>query len=98
MRHHPSLRDESGQAITEYILLLSVLVSIFVGVAAALRGKNLGAMVTKPIQQDFKYAYQYGHPKARGYDDGGPTKHPRAVDPTGSDTSNFRIFLNPEAQ
>ena len=38
--------------------------------------------------------YTYGYPGAKGYDDGGPLNHPRAVGGTG----NFRIFINPDKQ
>ena len=85
--------DNRGQAVTEYILLLAAVVSFFLVIGSGLRRLNVAKALTRPLTEDFRYAYQYGHPKARGYEDeGGPKMHPRAV---GGDPSNFRIFINP---
>jgi hypothetical protein len=81
------LRSEQGQAITEYILLISILSVLFGLVLAAVGKMDIVGKLMKPLSGDYSHAYQYGHPKALGFDDGGPTKHPRA---NGGD--NFRIF------
>ncbi len=90
----PDRDDETGQATVEYILLLSVLVSLFLIVARGIGQMGLAEKLARPIQKDFKAAYQYGHPKAKGSADGGFEHHPRAME-GGKDKENFRIFLNP---
>ena len=85
--------DSSGQATTEYILLISALVSFFIMVSGLISRmeipKKMGQMVTGP----FSAAYQYGHPKVKGPDNGGPLMHPRIVS-----EGNFRIFFGTESQ
>lgn len=81
------LHSEQGQAILEYILLISI-VSVLFGVVLSGVGKlDIVGKLMKPLSGDFAHAYRYGHPKALGFDDGGPQKHPRA---NGGDS--FRIF------
>jgi len=82
---------ESGQALTEYLLLISFIVTGFLFVMKGLGRANVMGLLMKPLQESFAAAYQHGHPKAKGIGDGQePTLHPRADDP-----GNFRIFLNP---
>lgn len=89
-------RNEQGQAFTEYILLVAIVVGIYVTVMTGLKKVGLAAKLTKPLQTDFAAAYRFGHPKAKGYDNGSsPTYHPRVDD--GGD-HNFRIFLNPKSK
>ena len=83
---------ESGQATVEYVILLSVVVTFFLLVSTGMKKMNLGEKLIAPIKGPFAAAYRYGHPKAKGYEDGGPTYHPRVV---GGD-QNFRIFFNPK--
>jgi hypothetical protein len=81
---------KSGQALTEYVLLLAMIA----GASSILFEpmKDFLAILEKPIREDFKYAYKYGDPKACGYDDteapctGSPTRHPRY-----SVSDNFRM-------
>ena len=87
------ISNQQGQATTEYILLLSVIVSVFLLFAAAFSKFKIGQKLTAPLQTKFAAVYRYGNSKAKGYDDGGPIFHPRAV---GGASSNFRIFLNPK--
>jgi len=47
-------------------------------------------VLKQPLEKDFKYTYQYGHPQARGQDTGGPIDIPQY-----HDDQNFRIFINP---
>lgn len=86
----PMAKRESGQATLEYVLLLTIVVSFFMIVSQGLERLGLADKLLKPITQDFAYAYKYGHPDARGYDEGDPKMHPR-IDTKG----NFRIFINP---
>ncbi len=86
------LRDESGQGGLEWLLMIFVVVGAFVTVSLGLDRYQVAAKIARPINVSFKRVYQYGHPKAKGYDDGGPEFHPRA---TSGGNNNFRIFINP---
>jgi Flp pilus assembly pilin Flp len=79
-------RDESGQAVIEYVLLISIIVSAFVLISRGLVNLGFADKLTAPIKGEFARIYQYGHPKAKGHEDGGPEFHPRA---------NGRVFINP---
>ena len=83
-------KTESGQAVTEYMLLLLVILLIFIGVLRVLKGRDLAAGLTAPIRKDFARAYKYGHPQAQGFDEGTPQKHVRI-----EDSGNFRLYVNP---
>lgn len=84
------MNRSAGQAVTEYILLLAILVSLFSTFLTALMDTNALNLLKKPLETDFKYTYQYGHPKARGQENGGPLYIPQY-----SEAQNFRIFINP---
>lgn len=84
--------SESGQAVIEYILLLSIVVSIFIVVSRGLSRAGMTKMLMKPLRENFARAYQYGHPEALGVDDGGPKNHPREV----NGENSFRLFINPQ--
>jgi hypothetical protein len=86
------LKDEGGQTGLEWLLLIFVIVGGFVTVTAGMDRYQLASKIARPINTTFKRTYQYGHPKAKGYDDGGPEFHPRATD---RGNNNFRIFINP---
>ena len=87
------VKNDSGQAVTEYILLLAVVTGLFLLMFKLLPTLGIMKKLATPITGSYAKAYQYGHTRAKGYDDGGPENHPRA---TGGGTNNFRIFLNPE--
>ena len=84
--------DQSGQAVTEYIMLVAILTSMFLLLMRMLGDKAIAMHWITPIQKDFVAAYKYGHPQASGYDEPqGPYKHPRAAE----GGTNYRIFFNP---
>jgi hypothetical protein len=86
-------RDESGQAVTEYILMVAVVLGFYMIVANFLGNYGLGAKLSKPITTSFARTYQYGKSDVKGFEDGGPYHHPRILKP-----ENFRIFINPTPQ
>jgi hypothetical protein len=89
------IRSESGQAVSEYIILLAIVTSLVSVVLTFIKSQRLQEKIVRPIREDFRRAYQYGHPKAMGPDeDGGPKYHPRIDQGEGG----FRIFLNPQAK
>jgi hypothetical protein len=90
-RPRPSKSDpRSGQAVIEYVLLLSIIVSLYAFIMDYLRSSSLLDNLKKPLTGSYKYTYRYGHPEARGQDDGGPKLIPQQ-----HDGQNFRIFINP---
>jgi|GEM_PF-747766 len=84
--------SEAGQAVTEYLLLLSILIVGIVALGKGLSKSQIGPKLITMISGEFKSSYQYGNSKAKGYDDGGPFWHPRASSQDGS-KHNFRIFI-----
>ncbi|MBL7716034.1 MAG: hypothetical protein JNL01_11270 [Bdellovibrionales bacterium] len=76
--------NESGQGMLEYILLIFIIVGVFLGISRGMVKIGLAERMMRPIREDFAYAYRHGHPEARGYEDGGPKKHPRALQGAGS--------------
>jgi hypothetical protein len=80
----------SGQALIEYVILLGIVVSVYASMMKLLAKSNAMNNLRKPFVQDFAKTYQYGHPQARGQNDGGPKYIPQY---TGAD--DFRIFINP---
>jgi len=84
------VKNRSGQAVIEYILLLSVIVSLYSLVINLMSSSNAFTMMKKPLEKDFAYTYRYGHPKARGQENGGPKYIPQV-----DGGQNFRIFINP---
>jgi hypothetical protein len=79
--------NESGQAVTEYILLLFVVVSGFMTISSFIASSNIAQNLTTPLTTDFAHAYQYGNSKTLGFEDGGPKDHPRL--------GTGRMFINP---
>jgi Flp pilus assembly pilin Flp len=87
------LREEKGQAVVEYIVMVAVVVGIYLSVLTVLKNRKLGNMLTKLVLGPYAAAYQFGHTQAKGFDDGGPKFHPRAD----GGENNFRLFLNPDS-
>lgn len=87
-------RNESGQAVFEYVLLLTILVSGYVLLVNGLKDSGMGKKMLAPIQEDYRRAYQYGNTTAKGYEDGAPENHPRVA----NGKKNFHLFLNPSRQ
>ena len=87
-------RDESGQAVIEYVILMSVIVSIFVTVSGWANRYGLAQKMMTPISRDFAKAYQMGDSQAAGTDGGSPKRHPRM---NGCEDC-FRLFINPKEQ
>lgn len=88
-----AMKNEEGQGLTEYILLLAIVASGYLLLVKGMSRIGLAQKLMTPLTQDFASAYRYGHPKAKGFDDpGGPEKHPRIEG--GKD--GFRIFINPK--
>jgi hypothetical protein len=99
MENTVTLKSNSGQALTEYLLILITVVMMFLAISREIRGLGVAKLMMKPMAGDFKYAYQYGHPLARGDtqldgDIGGPKMHPRYDLGDGKTSGNFRIVIN----
>ena len=94
--HPDEQKAEQGQAVTEYLLLISAIVSFYMIIIGFMNQTGIGKKLAESVTGPFAAAYQYGHPKAKGpIDPGGPLYHP-FVDNGGE--TNFRIFLNPRTK
>ena len=82
--------NESGQAATEYILILTIIVSFYMGLMTVVDKVNLAERLSGPIVGSYAATYKYGNPKAKGFDEGTPENHPRAVI-----GGKVRLFINP---
>jgi hypothetical protein len=74
--------------------MLSAILAIYVTVISWVGQFGLTEKLTKPITNDFAKVYQFGDPKAAGFDSDEPKRHPRIV---GCEEC-FRIFFNPEVK
>ena len=90
--------SQSGQAVIEYILLLSIVVIASVLLKNFLQKQTFSTKLIDNLKNEFARSYRYGHPMAKGFDNDapyskdGPSMHPRIVE-----SGNFRIFYNPRA-
>jgi hypothetical protein len=84
------IRDRSGQATIEYVLVLTVVVAGYMALITMIDRLNLAERLTGPIVGSYAKVYKYGHPKAKGFDEGTPENHPRAVT-----DGRVRLFINP---
>jgi hypothetical protein len=87
MKRSIVMNNESGQAITEYILLLITVVGAFVTISQFVANSGVAQNLTTSMTQSFSHAYQYGNSKTLGFEDGGPKDHPRL--------GAGRMFINP---
>lgn len=85
------VEGEQGQAVVEYILMIAFIVMIYVMVANMMSRSGLDRRLYAALTGPFAATYQYGYSKVKGFDQGGPEFHPRAVG-----GNNFRIFTNPK--
>ncbi|MBN21629.1 MAG: hypothetical protein CL678_10120 [Bdellovibrionaceae bacterium] len=83
--------NQSGQVLVEYILLASIIAIVALGLINALNQMNLIQEILRPIKNQYAATYRYGHPKAKGFENGEePKHHAMARVPEGE---NFRIFI-----
>ena len=85
------LRDESGQSVAEYVLVLAVIVGGILLFLNFLKSSNFFyKKVTAPLVSHIVYNYKYGDPTAQGWDEGSPLKHIQISRPNEGQT--FRLF------
>lgn len=89
---HKCLQNEIGQSALEYILLLAIVSGFSLTILRAISSFGIMEKVAAPLTKGYAMTYKYGHPKAKGYDEGSPENHPRAV--TGENAT--RLFINPQ--
>ena len=85
---------QEGQAVVEYILLLSVVVLFFVLITQGIARMGITPKLMASLTGPFANTYKYGHPKAQGFDEGAPKFHPRIF----GGEENFRLFFNPDSK
>jgi hypothetical protein len=84
-------RDQKGQSIVEYMLVLMVIVSAVLLVLKLMKDSNFFYKnVTEPLVRHITYNYKYGHPGAQGWDEGSPKLHIQISRPNEGQT--FRLF------
>lgn len=81
---------ESGQATIEYVLILTIIVSFYIALMNVIDRLKLAERLMGPIVGSYAMTYKYGNPKAKGFDEGTPENHPRAVI-----GGKVRLFINP---
>jgi hypothetical protein len=91
------LRDhESGQAVVEYLVLLTVVVLIFFFANRQLGDLNLGQALVNSMSENFQKAYRYGYPYQNGHPVSrqGRDQDDQTMSP--AEEGNRRLFVNPE--
>ena len=83
--------DSSGQAITEYILLLVAIAGAFLLLSRSLANFDVMSRYNQLLTGNFARAFQYGRVDAQGYAEGGFQNHPRGPDGDG-DVRIFYVF------
>jgi hypothetical protein len=79
----------AGQATTEYILLMAVVVSFYLLVAKAIGQLGVAQKLMSPITSEFASAYRYGKIPSRTDSTQGDLLRPLSE-------AKFRVFLNPK--
>lgn len=79
--------NQSGQTLVEYVLMIALVV-VLSQVLMPFLPQQFGK-IERFVQDRYRASYRYGHPEAKGWDDGGPKNHPRA---SVAGNNNFRIF------
>ncbi len=88
----PAVKDQEGQAVVEYIVLLAIVVGFYALLTAGLVKLKLERRFQFIFISPVAMSYKYGLTSATGFDEGTPKNHPRVYGGEG----NFRLFLNPE--
>lgn len=91
MKKRSILRNQKGQSIVEYMLVLIVIVSAVLLVLSLMKKSNFFYKnVSEPLVRHITYNYKYGHPAAQGWDEGNPKLHIQVSRPNEGQT--FRLF------
>ena len=89
-RKHSPASGESGQAVTEYVLILGIIVAAYMAMMTMVDRLRLGEKLMGPIVGSYARTYKFGHPEASGFDEGTLKRHPRATE-----SGEVRLFINP---
>jgi hypothetical protein len=85
------LRNQQGQSVVEYLLVMAVIVGALLLLMKLLKDSNyFYKNVTSPIVSHITYNYKYGDPRAQGWDEGSPKLHIQISRPNEGQT--FRLF------
>lgn len=84
------LRNQRGQTIIEYVLVMAVVVSAIMLIMGKLKQSQFFfKKFTEPLVKHMTYNYKYGDPRAQGWDEGQPRLHIQISQPQGA---TFRMF------
>ncbi len=90
-RLRKKLREESGQAVVEYILMMVLVMSAVMLVIGKLKkDEYFFKHFTEPLVKHVTYNYKYADATAQGWDEGNPRLHIQISRPNEGQT--FRIF------
>lgn len=85
------LKNQKGQSMLEYILVMLVVVSALIMVLGNLKKNQFFFKnITEPLVKHLVYNYKYADPKSQGWDEGNPKKHIQISRP--NDSNTFRLF------
>jgi uncharacterized protein (UPF0333 family) len=85
------LRNQKGQSVFEYMLVLLVVIGAVLLVMGLLKKSNFFyKKVTEPLVKHITYNYKYGDSGAQGWDEGNPKLHIQISRPNEGQT--FRLF------
>lgn len=88
---HLPAQSKSGQAVTEYILLLFVVITLFGMVSKWMKTSEFTKTIEKSVTGDWQSAYAFGDPLAKDPETNDtPERHPRYPVPDGV---NFKLFI-----
>lgn len=89
-RRKKILRNQRGQSIVEYLLVMVIVVSALLIVLGRLKeSEYFFKRFTEPLVKHITYNYKYADPTAQGWDEGNPRKHIQISEPQGT---TFRLF------
>lgn len=76
----------------EYVLLLLIVIGGYSIIFRWFNNFGLADKLASPLTTTYARVYKYGHPKAKGFDEGTPEFHPRIVV-----NGKTRMFINPRS-
>ncbi len=86
-----NIKNESGQSIVEYVLVMTVVIAALLIVTNNLKKSDyFFKNITQPIVGYLGFSYKYADPIAQGWDENSPRKHIQISRPNEGQT--FRLF------
>lgn len=85
------LKNQKGQSMVEYVLVMFVVVTALIFVLAKLKKSEFFfKKFAEPLVKHITYNYKYADSGAQGWDEGSPKRHIQISRP--NDSQTFRLF------